>query len=217
MTSIALATIQHLPIADNSIDLIFTDPPYPKEYLMCYQWLALEAMRVLKPGGFLIAMSGGLFLNRIYRMFDDAGLTYFYEMTHKHGNGNSPTVWTGHNERDTPYPIVARTKPIIVYSKGKAWPSIGGVMNFFESQGGSKKYHHWGQDVESARYYIDYFSNLGDIVLDPFVGGGTTPIACDLIGRKCLAFDIDISAIVTTKNRVNSSGVLQQAELNVTL
>lgn len=208
---IAQATVQHLPIADNSIDLIFTDPPYPREYLPCYGWLAREAMRALKPGGFLIAMSGGLYLNKIYRMFDDAGLTYFYEMTHKHGNGNSPTVWIGHDKRESPYPIVARTKPIIIYSKGASWPRVGGVLNFFESQGNSKMYHHWGQDVESARYYIDYFSAPGDLVLDPFIGGGTTLVACGLIGRRCLAFDTDMSALAITRNRLSGAEIPIQA------
>lgn len=37
----------HIP--DGSVDLIFTDPPYPKEYHYCYEWLAYEAVRVLKP------------------------------------------------------------------------------------------------------------------------------------------------------------------------
>ena len=54
------SAIEHLPIADNSIDLIFTDPPYPREYLPCYDWLAKESMRVLKPGGFVLAMCGGM-------------------------------------------------------------------------------------------------------------------------------------------------------------
>src|SRR3990167_209755 len=42
----------------NSIDLILTDPPYPREYLPLWSDLAKEAARVLKPSGFLIAYSG---------------------------------------------------------------------------------------------------------------------------------------------------------------
>ena len=41
-------------IPDSSIDLIFTDPPYGKEYLSLYQELAKLAVRVLKPGGSLV-------------------------------------------------------------------------------------------------------------------------------------------------------------------
>ena len=49
--NLAASDIKALPLRDNSIDLIWTDPPYPKEYLYCYDWLAKESVRVLKPGG----------------------------------------------------------------------------------------------------------------------------------------------------------------------
>lgn len=160
--SLAQATIEHLPIKDDSIDLIFTDPPYPKEYLQCYDWLAQEAMRVLKPGGFLIAMAGGYNLNKIFRMFDDSGLEYFYEFIHKQ-NGDAPYIW--------PRFVVAKTKSILAYSKGKGLPRLKSILSVFEAGKKSKQWHHWGQDVESARYYIDCFSHIGGIVLDPFIGG----------------------------------------------
>ena len=56
---IAHADIRNLPIPANSVDMIFTDPPYVKDLFECYHWLADEAARVLKPGGFLAAMCGG--------------------------------------------------------------------------------------------------------------------------------------------------------------
>lgn len=163
--------IERLPIADNSIDMIFTDPPYPLEFAHCYFWLAQEAMRVLKPGGFVLAMAAGLILNDIYKMFDYAGLTYFYEMQQK-SNGAAPTVWF--HKDGKAMPILARSKPIIAYSKGKALPRVGGMMNVFDAQNWTKEFHTWGQDVGTARYYIDCMSSPGDLILDPFIGGGTT-------------------------------------------
>jgi len=198
---IAQADIRALPVADNSIDLIWTDPPYPTEYLYCYEWLAREAMRVLKPGGFVMAMCGGIHLNEIFRMLDGAGLTYFYEMIHK-GSGNSPRVWVGKGKKT---PVIARAKSILAYSKGPGLPKHGNLLNLFEVQEGfslGKLYHRWGQDVNSARYYIEYFSDAGDIVLDPFIGGGTTMIAAELIGRRCIGFDIEWPAVQTTKARL---------------
>jgi DNA modification methylase len=78
-SAVAVATVEHLPIADDSVDLIFTDPPYERAQLNTYVWLAQEAMRVHKPGGFLLAMCGGSYLNQIFRIFDDAGLVYYWE------------------------------------------------------------------------------------------------------------------------------------------
>ena len=196
---LARANCRELPLSADSVDLIFTDPPYLREFLPRYGWLAHEAMRVLKPGGFVLAMCGGMYVNQIYRMFDDAGLTYFFEAVQE-TTGDAPTCW-----RDG-YPVVAKAKPMLIYSKGPGRPRVGGMFNLFRSQGGwSKLYHHWGQDVGSARYYIDHLSAPGDLVLDPFVGGGTTLVACELIGRRGIGFDLDPAALATTALRLANS------------
>jgi SAM-dependent methyltransferase len=52
-------------IPDNSIDLIFTDPPYAVEFLHLYSELAKIAERVLKPGGRLIMHTGGYSLPEV--------------------------------------------------------------------------------------------------------------------------------------------------------
>src|SRR5260221_13856113 len=65
-------------IPDESIDLVFTDPPYPKEYLPLYGWLAEEAARVLKPGGFLLTYTASLWKQEIMRMLG-SHLEYFYD------------------------------------------------------------------------------------------------------------------------------------------
>ena len=200
---LAQATIERIPIKDNSIDLIFTDPPYQKQSLPCYGWLASEAMRVLKQGGFILAMCGGMYLNQIYRMFDDAGLTYFYEMFHYGIGKDRPVIW--------PRGVVAAGKPIIVYSKGKVTPIHWNVINVFQASRFGKEFHHWGQDVESARYYVDCFSHPDDLVLDPFVGGGTTLVACALIGRRYIGMDNDPVALATTQKRLSESDVHEQA------
>lgn len=191
---VSQATVERLPLPDNSINMIFTDPPYQGKYLHVYGWLAHEALRVLKTGGFLMAMAGGMYLNSIYRMFDDAGLTYYWEYYH-YSHGDRPVIW--------PRKTVAPVKPIICYSKGKGTAHHSNIIGCYEDSFADKRYHHWGQDVESARYYIDCFSQEGDIICDPFVGGGTTPTACELINRHCIAFDIDWQALATTKKRLS--------------
>lgn len=202
---IAQATIQHLPLAANSVDLIFTDPPYPREYLPCYGWLAQEAARVLKPGGFVMCMAGGYFLNKIYAMFEAVpALNYFWEFHHR-SNGDAPYIW--------PRFVVAKTKAILAYTKGEGLPRIKSVMSMIEFTNKNKRYHHWGQDIESARYYIDCFSAEGDLVCDPFIGGGTTLVACGLINRRCVAFDTDPVALRTSVNRVATAGIPTQIHL----
>jgi predicted methyltransferase len=78
-------------IPDNSVDLIFTDPPYLKEFLPLYEWLAETAERILKPGGWLFAYGATEHLpNHLERM--GQYLDYFWVFTLLH-NGGYPRMW----------------------------------------------------------------------------------------------------------------------------
>jgi len=52
------------------------------------------------------------------------------------------------------------------------------------------------------RSLINLYSNEGDIVLDPFVGGGTTLIETWLTNRRGFGIDINPLAIATTNSRI---------------
>lgn len=51
--------------------------------------------------------------------------------------------------------------------------------------------HNATFSVEFASYFINNFSNKGEVVLDLFGGTGTTLIACEELGRKCLMMEYD--------------------------
>nr|MDO8079356.1 DNA methyltransferase [Candidatus Freyarchaeota archaeon] len=53
------------------------------------------------------------------------------------------------------------------------------------------------------RNVILKYTKLGDTVLDYFVGGGTTAVEAKLLGRKCIARDINPAAIDLTKENLN--------------
>ncbi|MEO0050131.1 MAG: DNA methyltransferase [candidate division WOR-3 bacterium] len=52
------------------------------------------------------------------------------------------------------------------------------------------------------RNVILKYSKPGELVLDCFCGGGTTAIECKLLGRRCIAFDINDKAIELAKRNV---------------
>jgi hypothetical protein len=185
-------------IPDASVDLIFTDPPYPREHLPLYGWLADTAARVLKPGGFLLAMCGGLYLNEIFRQMDASGLTFFWQYQLELTGATGGVVWVNGNGA---VPIINRCKPLLAYSRGPSFPRWA-TIGLFKGTGSDKRYHAWGQDEASTRYYVDCFSQVGDTVFDPFCGGGTTPAMCKVLDRRYLAFEIDAAAAVTARARV---------------
>jgi len=60
---------------------------------------------------------------------------------------------------------------------------------------------NWAPQV--PRNLILRYSNEGDIVLDAFVGSGTTLIECKLLRRRGVGIDINPDAIMITKDRLD--------------
>jgi len=67
----------------------------------------------------------------------------------------------------------------------------------------SKYRGNWAPEV--PRNLILKYTNRGDTVLDPMVGSGTTLIECKLLGRNGIGVDINLQAIMLTRDRLNFS------------
>jgi hypothetical protein len=63
-----------------------------------------------------------------------------------------------------------------------------------------------------ARKAIETYTNQGDLVLDPFVGGGTTLVEASSIGRRSVGIDINSLAIFISKVKTTS---LSQQEIQI--
>ncbi len=191
-------------IPDNSIDLIFTDPPYPGQYLPLYEWLGKEAARVLKPGGFLLAYAGVYHKAQVMRSLS-LELDYFWDFVSAN-LGNAPIMW----QRK----IISRHKSILAFVKGKGLPRCN-VVSLWSGSGEDKRFHVWGQDESTARYYIDCFSILGDMIWDPFCGGGTTLVACKVLNRNFIAYEIDPITADIARKRLEMVQPLLMPELPI--
>lgn len=190
-------------IPDHSVDLVFTDPPYLKEYLYLYEWLAEEIARVLKPGGFALVYAGEYHKNKIMRWMDER-LEYFWDLAAVNYQGPGSMIWQRR--------IISKYKSILVYTLPGDNPKPRcNVLSVFNGSEYDKKYHVWQQDAATARYYVDCFSNPDDLVYDPFCGGGTTPFVCKILGRRCISFEIDKDQADIARARVEGA---RQVEFN---
>lgn len=190
VTGDARELVKALP--DQSVDLIFTDPPYLKKYMTLYDLLAAEAPRVLKPDGFLLVYAGTYWKAEVMQRLST--MEYYFDFI-LINSGNSPIMWVRK--------VISRHKSILAYRpQGSSGHPRTNVLSLWNGSGEDKRYHTWGQDESSARYYIDCFSQPGDLVLDLFCGGGTTPAVCKTIGRKYLAFELDPETAEVARDRV---------------
>jgi DNA modification methylase len=75
---------------------------------------------------------------------------------------------------------------------GKGWYGGNGVDSVLEvPRPAAAKVHPTMKPVELIRRCLANSSRMGDRILDPFCGSGTTLVACDLMGRQALAMELD--------------------------
>lgn len=56
---------------------------------------------------------------------------------------------------------------------------------------------------ELARRVIQLFSPTGGLVIDPFVGSGTTALVAEQMGRRWIGIDSDPESVLTARERIN--------------
>ncbi|TMS41325.1 MAG: site-specific DNA-methyltransferase [Methanobacterium sp.] len=191
-------------IPDESIDLIACDGPYlinystnhriNKNHDFCSpidgdddQHLIIdiipELYRVLKPNTALYIFCSwktvDFFKPQIERYFKIKNLIIFDKQNWTAGDlkaayGNQYEMIIYANKGRRPF-------------NGKRIPDIWS----FPRVAGKKQLHQNQKPVDLMEQIIEKSSNAGDIVLDPFIGSGTTAVACQNTGRNYLGFEIN--------------------------
>ncbi len=165
-------------IADGSVDLILTDPPYGEAFLPLRPALADFAARVLTPDGFLITLSGHMFLPTVMEALS-ARLRYVWVGVLYH---RGPNVFIRAQQCYTTF------KPVLIYAKGHACPPV--VWQDGAETVRSKDYHGWGQDPEVLKHIVKGFIQPGALVVDPMLGGGTSALVASDLGARVIGIDI---------------------------
>jgi len=250
---------------DDTIDLIFTSPPYadrrartyggvkPDHYVDWFLPRAEQFLRVLKPRGTFI-------LNIKERVVDGERHTYVLELILKmreqgwlwteefvwHKKNCYPGKWPN-RFRDSWERLIhfSKQRKFNMYQEAVMVPvgdwASDRLANLSETDrvrdesgvdsGFGKNVSHWvgrnrvyptnvihmatecGNRKHSAAFpvslptwFIKLFTVAGDIVLDPFVGSGTTAVAAKRLGRKYVGIDISLEYCRIARERL---GVLQ--------
>ena len=185
-------------VEKGSVDVILTDPPYPKEYLHTYNEMARFAVHALKDGGQLLAMSSQTWLPDVFKQMDVEGLRYRWTISY------GPLYPSGTVVGRRIFAVV--WKPIIVYSKGKMGDNITAIRDVVKPDKKlDKRYHKWGQG-EAGFIEILRALKLPDnaLVCDPFLGGGTTAVCAEKLGYDFVGCDVDDECIKISKQRLKT-------------
>lgn len=182
-------------IADESVDLVFTDPPYDKDSAKLYGKAARVAARILKPGGSFVAYSGQKYLPDVYGWINQPALRYWWTFADLHAGGNQMLQKLG---------VRCGWKPIVWYVKGTRG-DVSEVLLDIVTGAREKDHHDWQQAEAEAAYFIEKLTFPGGLVVDFFLGGGTTKIAADNLGRRFIGFEIDPATAERAAKRIQAA------------
>ncbi len=200
-------------LPDRSVDLLLTDPPYNLSPYstgnMQFKWRGAinndlagwdrefapeayrdEFLRVLKPTGNLMAFCSYNLLGRWHAIFDPRFDTFQLFVWHK----------------SNPVPKIRRQGflnscelIVCLWNKGHTW-NFGrqrDMHNFYEgpiclgAERIKQPKHPAQKPLKLLKHLIGIASNPGDLVLDPFMGVGSTGVAALELGRRFLGMEID--------------------------
>ncbi|VUT25416.1 MAG: Modification methylase MjaV [Candidatus Methanolliviera sp. GoM_oil] len=157
----------------------------------------------------------------------DIGFKYHSTIVWNEGNISRRTAWGSWLSASAPY-VIAPVELIVILYK-KTWKKTSGsresditkeefmkwTNGLWTFSGESKKKigHPAPFPIELPRRCIKLFSFLGDTVLDPFMGSGSTLIAAYLNRRKGIGVEIDKNYCELAKQRLIKEGKINQLNL----
>jgi site-specific DNA-methyltransferase (adenine-specific) len=192
----------------------------------CYNWLKDDGRFCLnipldknKDG----QQSVGADLTRIAK---DTGFKYHSTIIWNEGNISRRTAWGSWMSASAPY-VISPVELIVVLYK-KTWKKTSGSQQSkiekkdfmdwtnglwsFSGESKNKIGHPAPFPIELPRRCIQLFSFVGDTVLDPFLGSGTTLVASYLYDRKGIGIDIDPHYCQIALNRLKKETDMNLAD-----
>ena len=190
-------------IPSESVDFVVTDPPYlvsyrPRDGRRCQgddsdYWLRPsfeELYRTLKPNSLLATFYGWPEIDRFMTAWKACGFRPVSHLVWRKAHSS----FVGYTEgcHEVGY-LLAKGRP----PKPKHPPPDVLPWKY------TRNIHHPNEKpVIAITPLIEAFSKPGDLVLDPFVGSGTTGVAARLCGRQCILIERCQTHCQTARHRL---------------
>jgi len=185
-------------VSTKSVDIIITDPPYninlkpqrkktksiendnlpKKDFILFLNKVFKEIKRILKDNKFLFIFCGW------------STIPEFREVLDKYFKLKSMPIWVKNNF-GIGYYTRPQYEPCLFYFKGEPKPLKNPVSDVWKFNKVSKPIHSCEKPISLIKFIIKNFSNKNDIVLDPFMGSGSTAIAAHHLKRQYIGSEIN--------------------------
>lgn len=182
-------------LVPGSVDVVITDPPYPREFLPLWSDLAEHAAKWLKPGGILAAMSGQIHLPEVMMRLGEH-LDYWWTVGYLTPGGQAVQVF--------PRKVNTFWKPVLIFRNGDGPPPEWfGDVTKSDVNDNDKRLHHWGQSESGMADLVRRLSRPGELIVDPFMGAGTTGVAALALKRRFTGCEINPVDHATAAGRLS--------------
>ena len=184
-------------IPDGSVDMVLTDPPYSfptnfSTYQHFFNMFLDEVIRVTNKDGDVYVFCDEVFYAVLYPLF----YSRFYS--------TKMIIWNkcrigkgGMWRRQFEVVLHARMRP------AKLKSGDGDIVECKPIQGKDKQ-HQSQKPVELCEKLISKNSLLNGTVLDPFMGSGTTGVACKNLNRDFIGIELDETYFNIAKQRIEN-------------
>jgi 16S rRNA G966 N2-methylase RsmD len=192
-TEIRLGDFRTVLASLREVDAVITDPPYGREFVALLADLTLWADKALKKdGGLLAVLFGQSWLPDAFRLLGTVIRPYRWTCCYM----TPGPAYVAHDRG-----VHSQWKPLLIFGGGKDL-RFGDV---FQSSGATdgKQHHKWGQDFAAFCSIVERLTSPGQLIVDPFAGGGTTLLAAKSLGRHSIGCDLDPEAVQTTQRRLD--------------
>ena len=164
-----------------------------------------ELYRVLKSGSHCYIFTNSLNMREMLNCAEEAGFKL-----------HNILVWEKNNCTPSQF-YMKNCEYVLFLRKGKAkWiHNIGEskTVHKFNNIIGNKE-HPTQKPTDLLEFYIANSSNPEDYVLDPFMGSGSTGVACINTGRRFIGIEIDESYYSVAKKRIEDAEIMKNSELS---
>ena len=199
-------------IEDESIDMVLTDPPYGMAFQSGYRKIGYEK---IKGDQNLYWLDD--FVEEIFRVSKNNTAHYMFCSFHhidifkqaiqKRFKVKNIITWVKNNTSmgDLKGDFAPKTEFIIFFQKGRRLINGRRDSNVFEFNKTRNELHPTQKPVDMTEYMLSKFSDEGNVILDPFMGSGTTGVACVNTNRNFIGMELDEDYFKVAKERIEKA------------
>lgn len=203
-------------IPDGSVDMILTDPPYGMDYQSNRRTATHKFAKIANDKG-LEWVDG--FIDECHRVMAEKSAIYFFASWHnldyfkvaieRRFKLKSVIVWVknNHGSGDLNGGYAPKHEFVFYATKGRVLnrgKRIPDVMEF-DKIPSAKLMHPTEKNISMLEVFVNQHSDLGMTILDPFMGSGTTGVACLNTGRNFIGMEMDAGYFEIAKNRIEAA------------